>query len=400
MKSFIEFLIEKMKPTTDATAVVDILNADEAVKSTAQSIELKGKSVVIIKSNKTSAKDRSELLDYIQSIFSSSKRMSQKNSYSTIGYLDVNGVKIVVKPAGKSAGTDAEFEEVDSINKFIAENGGIVFVKDNNGASHDVVKADKVTGTPKADIALLNSKGQEVIWISHKKGKTASSFQNYGGISPKEIDNLASNSDASTAYEEVRAFAAACKVYFTDAAGQLTKFYDAFAPIHSQTLIRYSVYGKDAVDDISQCGRNNVSFLCQGKIVFTEDTDGVFLISSTGCFEANPSIPVGQYRPKLLARTANDRSSYGLPRVRMGIYPLAYHPHAIDLLGSLKQKYKYSQKLKSVRTLAEFIDIYCRSGVKDFYHSEQFLQDKKQLTVDDILSYSCTAKEEGNEDIS
>ena len=81
-----------------------------------------------------------------------------------------------MKPAGKSAGTDAEFEEVDSINKFIAENGGIVFVKDNNGASHDVVKADKVAGTPKADIALLNSKGQEVIWISHKKGKTASSF--------------------------------------------------------------------------------------------------------------------------------------------------------------------------------------------------------------------------------
>ena len=35
MKSFIEFLIEKMKPTTDATALVDILNADEAVKSTA-----------------------------------------------------------------------------------------------------------------------------------------------------------------------------------------------------------------------------------------------------------------------------------------------------------------------------------------------------------------------------
>ena len=47
----------------------------------------------------------------------------------------------------------------------------------------DIVEARKIGGTPKADLALFDSRGNPVFWISHKKAGDASAFQQYSGIS-------------------------------------------------------------------------------------------------------------------------------------------------------------------------------------------------------------------------
>jgi hypothetical protein len=52
-----------------------------------------------------------------------------------------------------------------------------------------IEKFDKVDGTPKADFKIVDEDSEPFIFISHKDGKTAKDFQQYGGISDSKIFN-------------------------------------------------------------------------------------------------------------------------------------------------------------------------------------------------------------------
>jgi hypothetical protein len=65
------------------------------------------------------------------------------------------------------------------INVVIKKRGSIFFV------GKDIIGAREVPKTPKADFALYDIRKKNVIYISHKAGKTANSFQKYSGITDK-----------------------------------------------------------------------------------------------------------------------------------------------------------------------------------------------------------------------
>jgi hypothetical protein len=85
--------------------------------------------------------------------------------------------------------TATEQGEADFINTFnkALDDLGIPMIDLQIGTKtfENVVGVNKVSGTPKADlafVALQNRKLVEVAWCSHKQGSTASHFQQWGGV--------------------------------------------------------------------------------------------------------------------------------------------------------------------------------------------------------------------------
>lgn len=99
-------------------------------------------------------------------------------------------LKIVTQPYTLNAPSPKEPDEakfINKINKHIKEIGSPIDIKIDNKIYKSICGANKVHGTPKADIVLVQlvdgSFFREVTFISHKKEGGASAFQQYGGLS-------------------------------------------------------------------------------------------------------------------------------------------------------------------------------------------------------------------------
>lgn len=269
------------------------------------------------------------------------------------------------KYTGKTAGTDAEFEQVDKLNSIIS--GNTIKIYDNKNKLVKINGAHKVEGTPKADIALTLD-GKEYIWISHKKGNSAKDFQNWGGLSQKELENI-SNKNAQNYIDN---FIVGLKLLFTDINGKQSKIYSVQQQEINDEVCKYAVYGKNISS--MQCGRNNVTFLCQGDIELNKKKNNTYSLSATGHFEKNDIIPTGEYYPKFASKVANDRISYGIKGLRIGIYPSVYHKNDPILLDELKLKFKKYKDLANSKTLDQFIKTFLTlSNINDFYHNSGLL---------------------------
>lgn len=93
---------------------------------------------------------------------------------------------------GKGSGVAAEDAELRSftnkLNDILAKEGGAIKL-DIGGRTVEcagIISTPNPGGRdPKSDFSIVNSKGDQVAWISHKAGTKASSFQQYGGLSDK-----------------------------------------------------------------------------------------------------------------------------------------------------------------------------------------------------------------------
>ena len=119
---------------------------------------------------------------------------------SSIGIIKISKtLEIVVKPLSKNV-LKAEQEATSALVKLIKEavqqTGSPISINIGNKKIYNVVSAgaDQIKGDPKADIALINKKGKEVGFISHKKEGGASAFQQYGGISKAAGQKIYTNS--------------------------------------------------------------------------------------------------------------------------------------------------------------------------------------------------------------
>jgi len=288
--------------------------------------------------------------------------------------------------SGRTAGTDEEFKNVDAINKFIEENGKEYSLKipvyNSDGKIVYAVYAKKQEGTPKADIAIYGFTSEDykknanveeakpVLWISHKKGSSAKDFSQYGGVSKHELENASSD-----AIKSVEIFVAGVKILFTDENGRRSSLYDVQSEELDESLYGYAVYGKDF--GANEYGLNNVNFLLQGDISFKKRGSDAFEFGAN-FVEKNPEIPSGDRKPKLCTKTANDRITWKMHGVRMGIYPKIFHEKsAKDLLGELKKKFSISAS-----SLEDFLGKYFSSKkIRDFYHTA------KMLSLEDILKF-------------
>ncbi len=113
------------------------------------------------------------------------------------GSLKVHGLLYKMKDLDKSYKLNSpsptergELDVLKQINSYILKQGKPITVVVGKHTFNHVYGANKVEGTPKADIALVSfdakkKKFMDVCFISHKMGSTAADYQQYSGITDK-----------------------------------------------------------------------------------------------------------------------------------------------------------------------------------------------------------------------
>lgn len=219
------------------------------------------------------------------------------------------------KPDRPPAGIEAEIKTVERINiqltniikKYNYKKG--VPIKTKGGIVY-AVKCDKVPGTPKSDLALFDVKGKEVLWISYKKGKTAKDFQQWGGISDPIMQ----------AFPQVRDFISKMKSKFPSGMKSGDSVGMKIMGKNSSLLKAKAVYGVDYKPG-APLGRNNVSYVVQGRLIFADRGSYYEIVSSNAHAYQNGDKLRSSEDPIFYARYTGERGQFGVEKSRMVIYP-------------------------------------------------------------------------------
>ena len=119
-------------------------------------------------------------------------KVATKQGAAEFGLLrEYHTKKLVTSPYTLHMPTSAEPDEmtyINDVNTFIKKINHPIDIKLNNRIYKNICGVNKVHGTPKADLVLVQfdearKAFKEVAFISHKKGGGAKAFQQYGGIS-------------------------------------------------------------------------------------------------------------------------------------------------------------------------------------------------------------------------
>lgn len=234
-----------------------------------------------------------------------------------IGLLDTDGnqyafgkIEKTAEFGGKGLGSGTAKEDIelqrlkDQIEKLKVElASSTVPIKIKSKVYH-VAGAETTFGTPKSDFHLLDGDGKECVWISHKDGRTAKDFQQWGGMTEKGIVD----------HPEIQKFA-------TD----VYKMYDGIMPrattvarkIKADKLKNLSVYG---VDYGKPLGRQNVSILIQGPVNLAKS--GNAYVFKSNHIHYNGEKITGDFEPVLMAMYKGDRSNFNVKGARFAIQPI------------------------------------------------------------------------------
>jgi hypothetical protein len=212
---------------------------------------------------------------------------------------------------GSGAGTakeDRELEslirQIDDAKSEIASSTIPIFV---NGVVYDVFTAQTTPGTPKSDFHLVDINGKEVVWISHKDGKTAKDFQQWGGISQRSEPKIFS-------HLEVQKFISDLKQTYPNGIPRATTLY---RKIKDNKLKMLSIYGNEYGQRLS---RQNVSVMLQGPVRLKKSGRNYVLDSNHVHYNGDPM--TGAYEPVLTAIYKGDRSDAGVKGTRIVIMPI------------------------------------------------------------------------------
>lgn len=211
---------------------------------------------------------------------------------------------------GAGAGTAVEDMELrslqkqlDDIRSTIAQ--GTVPVKVGT-KTFQIAGAETTPGTPKSDFHLLDVNGNEVVWISHKKGRSAKDFQQWGGISQRSEPKIFN-------HPEVQKFVSDLKAKYPNGLPNATSLY---RKIHDDKLRNLSIYGNEYGGKL---GRQNVSILLQGPVKVVKK--GSHYELSSNHVHLNGDSITGDFEPVLAAIYKGDRSDAGVRGTRIVIMP-------------------------------------------------------------------------------
>ena len=163
-----------------------------------------------------------------------------------------------------------ELDVLKQINGYISKIGKPITVLAGRHTFENIYGANKVEGTPKADIALVTynaktKKFEDVCFISHKMGTDASGFQQYSGIT-KKSDGQKSGSISED--KNVVEFLKTLIGFHSAVVDGKKRFYRT---IEDKKLIGKAVYGPlfgsrtFGVDNIHLIGQGNAKFSLSGK---------------------------------------------------------------------------------------------------------------------------------------
>lgn len=235
-----------------------------------------------------------------------------------------------------------ELDVMTDINAYIAKVGEPITVKVGDLTFHNVYGANKMEGTPKADIALvgfnkIKNKFEDVCFISHKLGKDASDFQQYSGITWKADGD---KPGSITKNKSILAFLKSIVPVHKSLTVDKQRYYTV---ISDKNLVGKAVYGPEYGQ--LQHGLNNIHCIGQGDAVMSKDGKSHRLTFSAGA-EFNPDVHKfmhGDYTAIIGARYSDGRNfesegkSYS--GVRVLIMPKKLIGNTAKLIGEgVKQK--------------------------------------------------------------
>lgn len=265
----------------------------------------KGSMIILVSGNRLR-----EMESLTQELHDLGARIDRSLRQSSIGGIIVGKVKIFIKSDGKGNGTAVEAAAIEDANNAImiamAASGGPITVRIGTRHYPDVVGVRKTPGTPKSDFHLINSSGKPVAHISHKKGRAPTDFQQWSGVTEKEIAE----------HPEVIAFGEKCQAFFGD---KIPPAESAYTKIKDRHLMKMAIYGvnyrKSGVDV------NKVNVILQGDIILKKVTGNTYELTATGHANYLDDLPRGGYEPILAMIYKGDRTNLGVQGGRASIYP-------------------------------------------------------------------------------
>jgi len=216
---------------------------------------------------------------------------------------------------GALSGVNAEVGQISQINTaiftaiernegtpidIVVGTGGF----NKSGIAKNVVKCEKVSGTPKADAMLIDNSGNAVAYLSLKSASTPKQMNQWSGVSKYQSnDIIMSFINDVRQWIEINGAIPASKALFR------------LIPVdHPLNVI--SAYG-----DISDNPNNCDIIIADMSTIKLKDID-----KSKKSFEceniwyAREPISDPSWAPTLYARVG-DRNDFGIPRTRIGIFP-------------------------------------------------------------------------------
>lgn len=161
-------------------------------------------------------------------------------------------------------------------------------------------------GTPKSDFHFVGPDGSPVLWVSHKHGRTARCFQQWGGCS-KRIE------PAVHAHRETQEFALSISTRDFVAGATVAR------GILDANLRHMSVYGNEFGKEY---GQNNVQLVIQGDPMLTANTGNTHFDIGAHVVHHNGEEMPEDYRPTFMAIYRTDRNDFGIKNCRVGISPM------------------------------------------------------------------------------
>lgn len=174
-----------------------------------------------------------------------------------------------------------------------------------SGTCYFVSSITSTPGTPKSDLHFLDPTGNEVVWISHKHGKSPRCFQQWGGCSERCEPNIYNHSETRDFSARIRGI----------------KFFAGYTiarSIQDNHLKNLAVYGNEFGSDF---GRNNVQLVVQGIPTFAANTANVHYDIVSHSVHANGDELPYEYAPTFMAMYRGDRNDFGITNCRVGISP-------------------------------------------------------------------------------
>jgi len=247
--------------------------------------------------------------------------------------------KVVTTPYTLNAPSPKEPDEakfLNVVNSYINKIGKPINIKINNQVYKNICGANKVHGTPKADIVLVQlvneTSFREVTFISHKKEGGAAAFQQYGGLS----------SDAGTIISHdplVLKFLADLAIFVRTETGKYESKNGMsvyrYIPNSSagKALVARSLFGPEWRPN--NYGYDSVHCIAQGVPRFTQSA-GAYNLTAEAIHPPTPdwallgknddfrAVFAATYREgrKFVARINNKEQT--VMHMRVGIYPYAF----------------------------------------------------------------------------
>ena len=215
---------------------------------------------------------------------------------------------------GIGFGTAAEDKYLSSFRKRLeqamedAEDGALDMMV--GGRMVRVTGVDQPKGTPKADFYLIDDKGEQTAWISHKAGSKSNDFQQYGGLTERGTGGAFARS------KQVNDFINKLKELYPNGmkSGDSAKR-DIKLDGDGKNIVLKSIYG---IDYGGKPGLNNIDEFHQGEMYLVKKGK-VYMIKSKHSAQ-NGFIPTDDYKAILYARYSSDMNHFGIKSMRVGVF--------------------------------------------------------------------------------